>query len=56
MKIVILDAATLGADIDLSPITSLGETVVYQSTPQSEVAARLADADVAVLNKLKMNE
>lgn len=56
MKIVILDAATLGADIDLSPITSLGETVVYQSTQQSEVAARLADADVAVLNKLKMNE
>ncbi|MBE6595338.1 MAG: hydroxyacid dehydrogenase [Ruminococcaceae bacterium] len=56
MKIVILDAATLGADIDLSPITSLGETAVYQSTHQSEVAARLADADVAVLNKLKMNE
>jgi glycerate dehydrogenase len=55
MKIVILDAATLGADIDLSPITALGATTVYQSTLQAEVADRIHDAEVVVLNKLKMN-
>ncbi len=54
MKIVMLDAGTLGADLDLSPVTSLGEVDVYVSTTESEVVARLADADVAVLNKIKM--
>ena len=56
MKIVILDAATLGADIDLSPIGVLGEMTVYERTDVGEISARLADADVAVVNKLKMNE
>ena len=56
MHIVILDAATLGADIDLSPITDLGEATVYQTTAQAEVAERVRDAEVVVLNKLKMNE
>ena len=56
MKIVILDAATLGADIDLSPIGALGEMTVYERTDVGEISARLADADVAVVNKLKMNE
>lgn len=56
MQIVILDAATLGADIDLSPLASLGTLTVYQSTAEHEMAARLKDADAAVVNKLKMNE
>ena len=30
MKIVILDAASLGADVDLSPILNLGEATVYE--------------------------
>ena len=55
MKIVILDAATLGADIDLTPITAQGEVTVYQTTAQHEVAERLQDADAVVVNKLKMN-
>ncbi len=56
MRIVILDAATLGADIDLSPIRALGELTVYDNTEQGMVAARLTDADAVVVNKLKMNE
>lgn len=56
MKIVVLDSATLGADIDLSPLAAHGELTVYQSTAPDEVAARLADADVAVLNKIKINK
>ena len=56
MRIVLLDTATLGKDIDLSPITSLGEATVYGSTAPEEVADRLRDAEVAVLNKVKLNE
>lgn len=55
MNIVILDAATLGADIDLSPITSIGKATVYEKTAPGEIGTRLADAEVAVVNKLKMN-
>ena len=56
MKIVVLDAATLGADIDLAPIAALGEITVYASTAPADIPARVADAAVIVVNKLKMNE
>lgn len=56
MRIVVLDAATLGADIDLSPLAAIGELVVYDSTKECEIAARLQGADAVVVNKLKMNE
>ena len=55
MKIVLLDTATLGEDIDLSPITSLGDAVIYENTAPEQIPERLRDADVAVLNKLKLN-
>ena len=55
LNIVVLDAATLGADIDLSPITSTGNATVYLNTAPDEIAARVADADVVVVNKIKMN-
>jgi glycerate dehydrogenase len=56
MNIVILDQATLGDDLDLSPITALGETAVYPTTAPEEVAARVREAEVVVVNKLKLNE
>ena len=56
MKIVVLDSATLGADIDLSVLAACGELVAYPSTAPNEVAARLADADVAVINKIRINQ
>ena len=56
MRIVLLDTATLGEDVDLSPITSIGEATVYKNTSPEEVAERLRDAEVAVLNKIKLNE
>ena len=55
MKIVILDSGTLGADIDLEPIRALGEVIEYKQTLPEEIAERLTDADVAVLNKCKLN-
>lgn len=55
MKIVFLDAKSIGEDIDLSGFEKLGEVVKYDfSTPQ-EVNARVMDADVIVLNKVPIN-
>lgn len=56
MKIVILDAKTLGDDIDLSVFDELGKTTVYQFTEPENVEERIKDADVALLNKVKLNE
>ena len=56
MNIVLLDTATLGEDIDLSPILRLGSATVYQNTLPEQVLERLAHADVVVVNKLKLNE
>ncbi|MBQ8894363.1 MAG: hydroxyacid dehydrogenase [Clostridia bacterium] len=56
MKIVILDKATLGEDLDLSPITALGEAAVYETSLPEEIAGRVRDAEVVVVNKLKLNE
>ena len=56
MKIVILDSGTLGADINLGPIRALGEVIEHKASSPEEIAERLADADVAVLNKIKLNK
>ena len=54
MKIVILDSATLGEDIDLSPIYAVGEVTEYKSTAVDKVEERLKDAEVVVVNKIKL--
>lgn len=56
MKIVFLDAKTIGDDIDLSSYDTLGEVVKYDFSTSEEVPARAADADVLVLNKIQVNE
>ncbi len=56
MKIVILDAKTMGEDIDFSPILNIGETVIYESTSPEETLDRIKDADVVCLNKVVLNE
>ena len=55
MKIVILDKDTLGTDADLSPIRNLGECEEFATTEYELVNERLKDADVVVINKIKMN-
>ncbi len=54
MNIVVLDAGTLGDDIDLSPLRALGKTFEYIKTEPELVTQRLLDADVAVVNKIKL--
>ena len=56
MKIVFLDAKTIGDDIDLSDYDTLGEVVKYDFSTSEEVPARAADAAVLVLNKIQVNE
>jgi len=56
MKIVFLDAKTIGEDIDLSGYDALGEVVKYGFTTSDQVAERVKDCDVIVVNKVAMNE
>ena len=54
MKIIILDYATLGYDLDLSGAEKYGEVIKYEKTSQSEAYERVLDADVIIVNKVKM--
>ena len=56
MKIVLLDAGTMGKDMSFSPIAALGECVIYHKTAPGEVAERIKDADVVVTNKILLGE
>lgn len=55
MKIKILDASTLGADMDLSVFSSLGELQIYGKTSPDKVTENIGDADVIIINKVKVN-
>ncbi len=55
MKAVILDKGTLGADIDLSPVKSVADVTEYTSTAPEAVAERIGDAEVVLINKVKLN-
>ena len=56
MNIVLLDAGTLGDDIDLNIFDKIGEKTVYRSTAENEVAIRIKNADVVIINKVKLNK
>lgn len=56
MNIVILDYLTLGDDLDLSGASRFGNVIKYPVTSQAEAPERVRDADVIIVNKVKMNE
>lgn len=56
MNITFLDAKTLGEDIVLDKIKALGECNVNDSTPCEKIAERIENADVVIVNKLKLNK
>ncbi|MBR6396339.1 MAG: D-2-hydroxyacid dehydrogenase [Lachnospiraceae bacterium] len=56
MKIVFLDVASMGKDLDYSRFYDLGEVTMYDYTKEDEIAGRVADADVVVTNKMMINE
>ena len=53
MKIAVLDAKTLGEDIDLSPFLEFGETRIFGKTDEDELDTNIGDADVVIFNKIK---
>lgn len=54
MKIKVLDTLSLGEDTPLHYLKELGELEVYPSSTPCEVIERCKDADVIVLNKIKI--
>lgn len=54
VKIVVLDAATLGEDLSLSSLNQVGTTTVYMQTTPEQVRARITGADIVVLNKIRI--
>lgn len=56
MKIVFLDAKTIGEDIDLSGFDALGEVVKYGFSTTEEARERSKDANVLILNKVQVNQ
>ena len=55
MKIVFLDALTMG-ETPMDEIAALGEFVCYSSSTAEEARERVADADVAILNKVIVDQ
>jgi glycerate dehydrogenase len=56
MKIVFLDAKTIGEDIDLSMFDALGTVVKYGFSNKKEALERTQDADVVIVNKVEINK
>ena len=52
MKLTLLDADTLGSDLDLTPLEAFGELEIYDITTPEETADNIAGADVILTNKV----
>lgn len=56
MNIVILDANTLGDDLDLKIYEKLGNLTIHGFTAPEDVVKRIQKADVIITNKVLLNE
>lgn len=56
MKLVILDANSLGGKLDLSVFRVFGELDIYGFTAPNEVEDRIHDVDVIIANKIVLGE
>ncbi len=56
MKITVLDSDTLGKDLSLEPLKEVGEVTIYNYSTPDEVIQRIADCEVVIINKIKLNE
>ncbi len=56
MKIVIMEANTLGEDVDMKMFEALGEVTIYGESNEAENAERIKEADIIIVNKIPMNE
>ncbi len=56
MKIAVLDAKTLGSDVDLSGLNQFGEVEIYETTPPEKVIDRVKDKDIIITNKVVIDK
>jgi len=56
LKIVCLDALTLGSDANLDIFKKYGEFVSYETTSADKTIERLKDADIVITNKVLITE
>ncbi|MEA3419610.1 MAG: D-2-hydroxyacid dehydrogenase [Campylobacterota bacterium] len=52
MNIVVLDAKTLGDDLDMSALTNYGDVEVYQTTDPDQTLERIKNAEIIITNKV----
>lgn len=55
VNIVFLDAATLGEDLSFAAFEALGRVTKYPTTSARDVEERIADADVVIINKVRLD-
>ncbi len=56
MKIVFLDAKTVGNDVDLSIFNQFGDFISYETTPPDKTIERVKDADIVITNKVVIDK
>lgn len=56
MIIKVLDFGAMGSDTPIDILKELGEVTIYDSTTEDELIERISDADVIVLNKVKITK
>ena len=56
MKIVVLDRNSVGLDTPLDGLSKFGEVIIHDNTSPEKLIGRVSDADIIVLNKVKITE
>ncbi len=56
MKIAMIERDSLGIDVNMSELESLGEMTVYAATTVENAPEHIGDADIVIANKLPFNE
>lgn len=56
MKIVILERNSVGVDVSIDELGTLGEMMVYPNTTAVDVKEKVKDAEIIVANKAPLNE
>lgn len=56
MKIVILERASVGADVSVDCLQEIGEVTVYSNTTAADVKEKIVDAEIIIANKSPLNE
>jgi len=57
MKAVFLDYATMGPDLDMSPVTDLvPDLEIFEITPDELTAERIRDAEIVFTNKTRFDD